>query len=334
MQARFDDLCLEEHDAADQAFREDMSSSSENSGSCTDGLHATEVAPQVDAVRRRKMGRPRVDGEIDQAEHLTRHPLSELTGDADHIRRNSILAQLRDMDSPITVFLVDEQVLHPWSHYVVARELGVEIEYVRVAPADQVALLMQLVRGEAKLGPGNRAMTAVVVTEGRWSGPGRPKNSATVAEFSASRERQAALAECSVRTVDEARRVYSYIRPALRDDAHREILRDVMQGRKSLQEAFRSLNYGRPDPSRRQYYSLTPTERLANVERELREVRAKWEADIKKIHKLERERDELKTTVALRDKEIAGLRAQLEGSWDQSVLSQEPGPETVVQATA
>ena len=314
MQARFDDLRLEDHAAEDDAMWEDDSSSSENTGPGADGTHATEMALRSHADGRREVGPPCTEGEIDQAGYLSRHPLSELMGDADQIQRNSILAQLRDMDTPVTVFLVDEQVLHPWSQYVVARELGVEIEYVRVAPADQVALLMQLVRGEAKLGPGNRAMTAVVVTEGRWPGPGRPKNSATVAEFSATRERQAALAECSVRTVDAARRVYSFTKRGLDADVHRQAIEAVMQGRMSLHLAFISLNDGRPHPSRRPDPKPTPTQRLTNFERDLREVRAKWEADIKKIHKLEHERDQLKNTVALQEKEIAGLRAQLEGS--------------------
>ena len=200
-----------------------------------------------------------------------------------------------------------------------------------MTPADETAFLMQLVCGEAKLGAGHRAMRAVVVTEGRWPGRGRPKNSATDAEFSVTRERQAALAECSVRTIDGARRVYSYTRPSLTDDEHRRILRDVMQGRKSLQEAFRMLNYGRPDPNRRADSGLTLTDRLKILQVELGEVRAEWAADAIKIEELERERDRLKDTVRRQRAEIARLQDQLGRTRNSSYLSHQTQAETVTQ---
>ena len=44
-------------------------------------------------------------------------------GDADRDQRDSFMTQLRAVDSRLTVFLVDERVLHPWTQYTLALEL-------------------------------------------------------------------------------------------------------------------------------------------------------------------------------------------------------------------
>ena len=50
MQPRFDDLCLEDHDADDEATREIMSSSPENLGSGADATHTKETSLGANAV--------------------------------------------------------------------------------------------------------------------------------------------------------------------------------------------------------------------------------------------------------------------------------------------
>lgn len=156
------------------------------------------------------------------SEAVRRHELSELLGGRglkdlgrlrDAMRAQQIIDNQNGSQTVVEVETLEGAVLWDWDRLMVARELGIEIRFIRFDAGDPVPYLCVNALHVRQWSQSQKAV--LVVSMCRWAGHGRPKKSTHSVDFShestesVTTEVMATMAGVSSTTISQAKAVHA-----------------------------------------------------------------------------------------------------------------------------
>lgn len=136
--------------------------------------------------------------------NFERHRLSEIFGDCSEAEFLELRDSIEDQGVLEAIVVYEDKILDGWQRYRAARALGMEVPRTEFTGDTRAAGEFVLAKhARRNVTREARALAVAQVHLHCAAGPGRPRNSATVAEFS-SVERMAAVAGVSTRTLHRA----------------------------------------------------------------------------------------------------------------------------------
>ena len=149
---------------------------------------------------------------------VRRHELSELLGGRDpkdlgRLREAMRAQQIIDNQTVVEVETLEGKVLWDWDRFLIARELGMRVQFTPYDAGDPVAYLCIHALHTRQWSRSQKAVLVVAMC--RWAGHGRPKKSTHSAGFShestgsVTTEMMATMAGVSSTTISQAKAVHA-----------------------------------------------------------------------------------------------------------------------------
>lgn len=158
----------------------------------------------------------------EQSSEVRRHELSELLGSRnpkdlgalrEAMRAQQVIDNQNGCRTVVEVETLNGEVLWDWDRYLIARELGIVVQFKRFKAGDPVAYMCVNALHVRQLTQSQKAV--LVVSMCRWAARGRPKKSTECVDFShrifkrATTEMMATMAGVSTTTISQAKVVHA-----------------------------------------------------------------------------------------------------------------------------